>query len=128
MGSIIRVRREMLHHAVETLLWSEHTEQGESLDSLYHVDHIDQSVIDELSEDVTNFLDLVIDSHDTRLWELVKEDPEQAGHDFILSRNRHGAGFWDRGNGDVGELLHKYAVTFGEISLYVGDDGFLYSN
>ena len=53
-------------------------------------------------------------------------DPGQIGHDFWLTRNRHGAGFWDRGLGDVGDRLTKAAHAFGESDLYVGDDGNLY--
>lgn len=29
----------------------------------------------------------------------------QCGHDFILTANGHGAGFWDRGHGAIGDLL-----------------------
>lgn len=52
----------------------------------------------------------------------------QIGHDFWLSRNGHGAGFWDRDLGEIGERLTKAAKTFGEINLYVGDDGKVYSD
>jgi hypothetical protein len=52
---------------------------------------------------------------------------EQAGHDFWLSRNGHGCGYWD---GDwpkgVGEALDRLAKEFGEHDLYVGDDGLIY--
>lgn len=51
---------------------------------------------------------------------------EQNGHDFWLTRNGHGAGFWDRGYGPVGDLISKKARAFGECSLYVGDDGKVY--
>ena len=51
---------------------------------------------------------------------------EQAGHDFWLTRNRHGAGFWDRGLGEVGEALTKNAHAYGESDLYLGDDGKVY--
>lgn len=44
------------------------------------------------------------------------------GHDFWLTRNRYGAGFWDRGWGVVGEKLTKIAESFRERSAYVGDD------
>jgi hypothetical protein len=37
-----------------------------------------------------------------------------AGHDFWLTRNRHGAGFWDRGLGKVGETLTELAHPYGE--------------
>lgn len=50
----------------------------------------------------------------------------QHGHDLWLTRNRHGAGFWDRGYGDAGERLTKAAHAMGERNAYAGDDGFLY--
>ncbi len=50
-----------------------------------------------------------------------------AGHDFWLSRNGHGAGFWD---GDWKEpfatALDNAAKSFDECDLYVGDDGKIY--
>jgi hypothetical protein len=53
---------------------------------------------------------------------------EQAGHDFWLTRNGHGAGFWD---GDWLEphetALDALAKSFGEVDLYVGDDGKIYA-
>lgn|SRR5262245_25049507 len=53
-------------------------------------------------------------------------DPEQAGHDFWLTRNGHGAGFWDRGLGEVGSKLTDAAHAYGSSDLYVGDDGLVY--
>jgi hypothetical protein len=50
---------------------------------------------------------------------------EQAGHDLWLTRNRHGAGFWDRGL-PHGEELSEIARAYGESDLYIGDDGQLY--
>jgi len=52
---------------------------------------------------------------------------EKAGHDFWLTRNGHGAGFWD-GDwlDDAGKALTAASKAFGECSLYVGDDGRLY--
>ena len=49
---------------------------------------------------------------------------DHAAHDFILTRNHHGAGFWD---GDwfepFGSLLTDLALTFPELELYLDDDG-----
>lgn len=53
------------------------------------------------------------------------ESEEQSGHDFWLTRNRHGAGYWDRGL-ETGDELTAAADTFGSSDLYVGDDGFIY--
>lgn len=52
--------------------------------------------------------------------------PSQIGHDFWLTRNRYGAGFWDRGNGEAGDLLTKASHPYGECIFYVGDDNRLH--
>ena len=41
------------------------------------------------------------------------EFPGQAGHDFSLTRDGHGAGFWDRGAGEVGDSLAHAARVYG---------------
>jgi hypothetical protein len=51
---------------------------------------------------------------------------DQAGHDFWLTRNGHGAGFWDRGLGKLGDELTKAAKSFGGVDPYKGDYGKLY--
>lgn len=48
------------------------------------------------------------------------------GHNFVLTRNHEGAGFWDLGLGSAGEELTGHAHPYGECGLYVGDDGGLY--
>ena len=50
-------------------------------------------------------------------------DKAQAGQDFWLSRNGHGAGFFTRNLGEVGDELQDVADEFGGFRLYVGDDG-----
>jgi hypothetical protein len=50
-----------------------------------------------------------------------------AGHNFWLTRNGHGVGFWDRGlPKDVGERLTKASRKAGERYIYIGDDEQLY--
>ena len=52
---------------------------------------------------------------------------EQNGHDFWLTRNRSGAGFWDRDySKDISKGLTDAAHSFGETDLYAGDFGWLY--
>jgi hypothetical protein len=54
---------------------------------------------------------------------------EQAGHDFYLTRNGHGCGFWDRGYPDrLGDALTKRAKEYGTQGLYLGDDGKCYTH
>lgn len=52
---------------------------------------------------------------------------ERAGHDFWLTKNGHGAGFWDRGLGQLGRELTDASKVYGSTYLYVGDDGKIYS-
>src|SRR5690606_15237110 len=60
-------------------------------------------------------------------WQEIRDNPSQAGHDFWLTRNGHGAGFWD---GDwpkvLGRKLTESAHAWGECNLHVGDDGLVY--
>lgn len=52
------------------------------------------------------------------------------GHDFALTRNGHGVGFWDRDNEGLpralGEALTKVCQGFPERGLYIGDNGKAY--
>lgn len=48
----------------------------------------------------------------------------QAGHDFWLTRNGHGAGFWDGDWSDpAGARLDEITKKFRPVDLYRGDDG-----
>lgn len=53
--------------------------------------------------------------------EVIRGKEEQAGHDFWLTRNRHGAGFWDRGDywPNGGKDLTDWAHAYGSADLYV---------
>lgn len=55
----------------------------------------------------------------------ISPDLAAAGHDFFLTRNRHGAGFWEGGWGHGGELT-KLSHAWGEATLYRGDDDRIY--
>jgi len=51
----------------------------------------------------------------------------QAGHDFWLTRNGHGAGFWDGDWPETGDALTEACRAYGEVELYVGDDCKIYA-
>jgi hypothetical protein len=56
------------------------------------------------------------DGGDRRLYDMT-----DAGHDFWLSRNGHGTGFWDRGLGEVGDKLHEAANAYGNVDVLRGE-------
>ena len=48
----------------------------------------------------------------------------QAGHDFWLTRNGHGAGFWDGDWSDnYAEMFTKGSKGYGQVDVFKGDDG-----
>jgi hypothetical protein len=52
--------------------------------------------------------------------------PEQAGHDFWLTRCGHGAGFWDRGLGALGDRLSDAARVYGDQHAFILDGKVLF--
>lgn len=107
---------------IECALWSSTDDQGEPLDGLYGADDLAPETLEAMRADVQDFLDLV----EREGLDVDGLDPGQVGHDFWLTRNGHGAGFWDRGLGELGDRLTALTKPYGESWLYVGDDGRLY--
>lgn len=105
----------MANHYAKTMLWTSTDDNDEPMDDNYDADDITDAAFDAMRKDCENFATLVGADLDNI-------DSGQAGHDFALTRNRHGAGFWDRGLGDLGDRLTRQAHTFGEQNLIVGDD------
>lgn len=119
---------------VITALWSSNDESdengGEPLDSNYDASDIDSDTLARMRADCDKFYDA---NRDDLTCDGVTFGPNfgqdgRAGHDFWLTRNRHGAGFWD---GDWPEpqatRLTDAAHKFGEYNLYLGDDKTIYA-
>jgi hypothetical protein len=103
---------------IEAALWSSnHPDTGEPLDKRYDETDLAPETLATMQTDCERFIEVA--GH------LIAGDAaEQAGHDFWLTRNGHGCGFWD---GDweeaLGEQLTNLCKRFGGVDLYVGDDG-----
>lgn len=108
---------------MQTALWSS-TDDGEPLDKNYKIDDISDETKAEMIADCTDFQEMAAE----HLIEADDAMSERAGQDFWLTRNGHGAGFWD---GDwpreAGVELTRMAKSFGGVDLYVGDDGKIYN-
>ncbi len=126
---------EVLTHYIVCALWSSNDEStpegGEPFDQNYGREDLAPETIESMRRDCKNFLQVA----GPLLGQLpqfygVSQDPYSqeafVGHDFWLTRNGHGAGFWDRDLGDLGDLLTKLCKPFGECDLYLGDDGLIY--
>lgn len=117
--------QEFLDGYLECLLWCgvfKETDEGpEDRGELYDEAEIDNAAMKEIVEDCAAFYEvnaeamaILIEHHNT--------DWGRMGHDFYLSRNGHGTGFWDRGYGEMGDMLHKEAKVYGSFTLFVGQD------
>ena len=105
---------------IECALWSSSDDEGDNFD-YYSVDDFDEKSLLKLANEYRDFLDMANG--------LIGEsglDMGQVGHDFWLTRNGHGAGFWDRGLGQIGRDLTKAAKSFGTQDLYI-NDGVIYA-
>jgi hypothetical protein len=110
---------KMLTAYIATALWSSNDESdkngGEPLDKNYSRKDIHPETLVKMTEDVKKFLEE--NKAD------IGERSEDAGHDFWLTRNGHGAGFWDGDwEDEAGERLTQASKKFGEENLIVGDD------
>ena len=97
---------------LEAMFWTEE-------DELSDKDFADLS--DEAMAQVQADCDRFQEENEANLSDL---DDAQCGHDFWLTRNRHGVGFRDRGypKGQADALTNS-ANAAGEVWVYVGDDG-----
>ena len=103
------------------ILWAE-TEDGSEFSLQDMGREFSADALDQIVRDCREFWDkaaaLVAGEHG--------KTPEDAGHDFWLTRNGHGAGFWDGDWPVNGERLDALAKDAGEIWAYVGDDLLVY--
>lgn len=108
---------------------SEAPYQCEMLDDIFTVSDISPECVEQRRSDCSSFLaangaDLA--EYAEHLGNEQWSASSLAGHDFWLTRNGRGAGFWDRGLGELGERLSNAARVYSSVDLYPGDDGKIY--
>lgn len=132
----------IVKHYLIAALWSETDEHGNPLDDNYMVDDCAAETIAQAKKDCQDFIDAAGADLVARMLAHYRESgmsrhPDTGsaeacfGHDFLLTRNGHGAGFWDRGAGETGDALSEICRQnrrFWEVDFYVGDDGRVYSD
>lgn len=112
---------EIVRAYVGCALWSSIDDDGDPLDDGRDEDDIAPECLAMMRADCEAFLALVADTIPAYI--AAGGSAEQFGHDFWLTRNGHGAGFWDRGLGALGDRLSTACKPFGTMDLYIGDDG-----
>lgn len=131
-----RIETMTVEHCILTLLWSETDDTGNPLDGL------DCECSDQLKSKIKADWDSFREKAeslgfdpDEHIAMILHPDNEgdawnAVAHDFLLTRNGHGVGFWDtdRWQQPWGDQLTKLAESFGEIHCCVGDDRLIYSD
>lgn len=107
------------------------------LENFYNISDINIETLEKMKKDCDDFYDKYSEYYHEHGW-----SDDQAAHDFWLTRNGHGAGFWSRTPDELdqelyqdktdeeieaaGDQLTKASKAYGEFNLYVGDDGQIY--
>ena len=106
--------REILNGYREAALWCGLREEDEEYAHAYP---LSPETLAQMSKDCVMFeIEAGEGLEDVGLHE------NQIGHDFWLTRNGHGCGFWDRGLGEPCDDLTRVAHEFGECSLEVNHE------
>ncbi len=124
----------MTHSYLETALWSSHNYDSETDDSISESFDGDYDISDfscrshSLAyidcENLIAYLECEeCEGYDSLLHAaMCLQDIGRIGHDFWLTRNGHGAGFWDGDYGSYGDLLTEVCQNnFGECNLFAVD-------
>lgn len=118
---------EVIRGFITAALWASTDDQGEPLDDNYTADSLTASARLSIESDVTEW----VQANAADLQQYATERTAQgidekdgtvyahAGHDLFLTSAGHGAGFWDRGLGELGDRLTEAARDFSSLYLYV---------
>jgi hypothetical protein len=124
----------MTRSYLETLLWSEtlgHTfeydgteyDENDNLDQLVSYNDLPKDIVERAERDCADFVEYA----GSLGMDLASFDEGEVGHDFALSRNGHGAGFFDSDyvldGENIANRLQSAAKSFGSFGLtvYVSD-------
>lgn len=119
---------KMVGQYLVTALWSSGDDKGEPLDQKVGVSDISDESLKKADRDCKAFYDkaeIILGKNGDEITSL---DPESIGHDFWLSRNGHGAGFFDAEylDDEMQDALQELARSFGQVDPVIGDDGVVY--
>lgn len=121
--------REFIRHYLSAALWSSHDyrsdedsdsyhpDAGEFMEETFEVTDLDPRCVADVRADAFSFLRQCTEQG-IDLRSVGNREPgcsvlARHGHDLWLTRCGHGAGFWDRGYGPVGDRLSDIAKHMG---------------
>lgn len=114
---------------IEALLWTTNGKVGDTglRDEGYTIQNLSLGALKKCKADCEAFQEA--NRENLNIYEYhINQDSAYAGHDLWLTRNHHGAGFWDRVSGtgvDIKDTLIALTTAshaVGEVDAYLGDD------
>ena len=131
LEDVYEALEDMTNGYLQALLWTSNAnEDGQNFLELgYSIDDIPKATRDG----VRDTFKAVVTCHPlaVRLYGVERQGScaivwDHFGYDFLLTRDRHGAGFWDRGLGELGEHLSQITRLLGDSEyLCISEDGTL---
>ena len=103
---------EFVDAYLEAALWSTLDDHGIPFDKDFSIKDFSDKAVQKAVDDSNSFI-----KKNKKDLKASGGNMEQHGHDFWLTRNGHGAGFWDRGYGKVGYRLTDAAHKYGELNI-----------
>ena len=121
----------------ETVLFSECDHHDVPLDANYTIESFDEESLNKLYVEYQQFISVVEEKITATLgenwdciddfYDLAQPAINQTEYDYILTRNHHGAGFWDGDwSSEVSQILTEAAESQTEFTACVGDGGRIY--
>jgi hypothetical protein len=108
---------------LEAALWTEEETILEETGVQIDIDMVTDATKDNIKKDIEKFISL---AGETAINEVIDTNGEDyLGHDILLTRNRHGAGFFDRGYENE-KVLEDAAHELGEIHIFYQDGEILF--
>ena len=121
------IMTDFLNAYLVTALWSSIDDKENPFDDNYSIDDFSEKALKQADKDCDLFLEKVRELSLLDKIYIGLLDETDIAHDFWLTRQGHGAGFWDGDYPDeIGDKLTEIANDFRELYIYVGDDGKLY--
>ena len=110
---------------VECAIWATTIEDEDEniteMDEGYSIEDVTAATLDTMAKTCADFQAAHAD--DLAAADEQGRDAGACGHDLWLTRNGHGAGFWGRELGAVGDRLSDAAKALGEAHLFPNDNG-----
>lgn len=108
------------HHYLYAALWTE------ELEAKFDVEDFMPTTVGHAAKDIQEFIHKAGDLLVPYAEHFGDKASEQLGHDFWLSRNGHGAGFFDHKLGGVEQQLQDIARKFPERHVWDSETGTLF--